>query len=82
MTRFRITAMSNALRRADEISVSTEPHDLGLQRARALHVRCGRLHGPAVASLPVLVWHEGLLMVYAAVVRIASPILALREALK
>jgi energy-coupling factor transporter transmembrane protein EcfT len=50
-----LTVMSNALRRADEIAIAAEARGFGLQRARALPLRRGRLDGPVIASLAALV---------------------------
>ena len=50
-----LTVMSNALRRADEIAIAAEVRGFGLQRARALPLRRGRLDGPVIASLAALV---------------------------
>jgi energy-coupling factor transporter transmembrane protein EcfT len=50
-----LTVMSSALRRADEIAIAAEARGFGLQRARALPLRPGRLDGPLIASLAVLV---------------------------
>ena len=50
-----LTVMSNALRRADEIAIAAEARGFSLQRARALPLRRGRLDGPVIASLAVLV---------------------------
>ena len=50
-----LTVMSNALRRADEIAIAAETRGFGLRRARMLPLRRGRLDGPVLASLAILV---------------------------